>query len=91
MELFTREYRKKTGIEFLAGVGDMTLKMRKKDIAQEHHHLSIAEGPVHVNKRQETDQRTHAVKGFTGLEETPSVKLPLFTETLFKAKDFDPL
>jgi hypothetical protein len=69
----------------------MTIKMREEDMLQDALHLSIIEGPVRVNKRQETDQRAHAVKGFTGLEETPSVKLPLFTETLFKAKDFDPL
>ena len=82
---------RKTGIVFLAYTCDMTIQMREEDIVQKELQLSIIEGPVRVNKRQDTDQRAHAVKGFTGLAETPTVQLPLFTETLFKAKDFDPL
>ena len=48
-----------------------------------------ATGPVRTKKK--TDQTIPSVNKATISEETEKRNLPLFIETLFKAREFDPL
>jgi cytochrome c-type biogenesis protein CcmH/NrfG len=67
----------------------MTTNMREKDTVQDWKPL-LEQHPERVKKREKTDQRIHSANS-SAASENPTVKLPLFMDTLFKAKDFDPL
>jgi hypothetical protein len=65
--------------------------MRTKDKVRDRQPLLVASPDAVKKNRHETDQRIHSVNKPVNKEEPVKKNLPLFSETLFKAKNFDPL
>jgi hypothetical protein len=65
--------------------------MRTKDKVQDRQPLLVATPDAVKKNRPETDQRIYSENKPVNTEEPVQRNLPLFSETLFKAKNFDPL